>query len=298
VITTRLRRLAGPAGLCLLVAAAGAAEPNADDANRPRPPTGRKLSVPQIVRWTNYVSYYQGDDGRAKVRMTIVDAQERRRHREFTILRWDQPSPPDANGEPNTDRAPFCGDQKFYVYFRRPADVNKTAFLVWKHLDRQDDRWLYSPALDLVNRIAASDKRTSFVGSHFFYEDVSGRSINDDRHELLEEASNQTYYVLKNTPKDPSTVEFAYYKMWIHRKTFLVVQTSYYTKDDKEYRRYNALKVRHIQGYPTVVKSRMSDLASGGWTELTYDEVRYDVGIPEAVFAERYLRKPPFKHLE
>ncbi len=26
--------------------------------------------------------------------------------------------------------------------------------LVWKHQDRDDDRWLYLPALDLVKRIA------------------------------------------------------------------------------------------------------------------------------------------------
>jgi len=48
------------------------------------------------------------------------------------------------------------GDQKFYVYFLEPADVRKMVYMVWKHTDRDDDRWLYLPALDLVKRIAAS----------------------------------------------------------------------------------------------------------------------------------------------
>ena len=78
------------------------------------------------------------------------------------------------------------GDQQFYVYFKAPADVSETTFLVWKHPQAEDDRWLYLPALDLVRRIAASDERTSFVGSHFFYEDVSGRSPLEDEHELIE----------------------------------------------------------------------------------------------------------------
>ena len=73
--------------------------------------------------------------------------------------------------------------------------------MVWKHLDKDDDRWLYLPALDVQKRIAATDKRTSFVGSHFFYEDVSGRRLSDDRHELVE--VTDTYYVMKNTPKEP-----------------------------------------------------------------------------------------------
>ena len=136
-----------------------------------------ELTVDQIVANTNRVSYYQGADGRAQVSMTIVDDQGRERKREMTILRRDEPdkagaAEPGKDGvaaEPARDAAAdsFCGNQKFYVYFHRPADVNKMAFMVWKNLDKDDDRWLYLPALDLVKRISSADKRTSFVGSHF-----------------------------------------------------------------------------------------------------------------------------------
>ena len=100
--------------------------------------------------------------------------------------------------------------------------------MVWKHIKADDDRWLYLPALDLVKRIAASDERTSFVGSDFFYEDVSGRGLDEDVHELLETSDN--YFVIKNTPKRPDDVEFSYYKMWIHKKTFLPIKTEYFDK--------------------------------------------------------------------
>ena len=149
--------------------------------------------VQQIVDKASTAAYYQGEDGRSKVHMSIKDAQGRERTRDFVILRKDIG---------NVDN----GEQRFYVFFERPADVNKTSFLVWKQPHAADDRWLYLPALDLVKRIAASDKRTSFVGSDFFYEDVSGRTITDDTHEFVEETD--TFYVLKNTPKDPQSVEF------------------------------------------------------------------------------------------
>lgn len=261
----------------------------------------KALSVEQIVDRTNYVSYYQGTDGRAQVKMTITDAQDRVREREMTILRWDQPAPEGKTEGSKGDKAKagedsrFCGEQKFYVYFHRPADVNKMAFLVWKHLDSDDDRWLYLPALDLVKRIAGGDKRTSFVGSHFYYEDVSGRNISDDKHELVE--TTDTYYVLKNTPKDPKSVEFDHFTMWVHKGTFIVVKTEYYDKQGKKYRVYEAKEVKTIQGYPTVTKARMSDLRSKGHTDLEYEDVKYDLGVPENIFSERYLRRAPKKHL-
>lgn len=248
-------------------------------------------SLETIVDNTNRVAYYQGKDGRANVSMTITDSQGRTRERKFTILRWD--APPPGEGDEADDR--YCGDQKMYVYFERPADVRKMAFMVWKHVDKDDDRWLYLPEMDLVKRIAATDKRTSFVGSDFFYEDVSGRRIDDDTHELVETTDN--YYVLKNTPKDPKSVEFSHFKMWIHRKTFIPVKTEYYDKNNEKYRMYEALTVDTVQEYPTVTKARMKDLRTKSETVLEYADVQYNVGVPEDVFEERYLRRAPREYL-
>ncbi len=258
--------------------------------------TTKPLTVDQIVARTNLTAYYQGADGRARVQMQIVSATGQKRNREFTILRWDEPNPKTPK-ETLAQKAKdtYCGQQKMYVYFHRPADVNKMAFMVWKHIKGDDDRWLYLPALDLVKRIAATDKRTSFVGSNFFYEDVSGRNINEDKHELIKTTKN--YYVLKNTPKNPKTVEFSYYIMWIYKKNFVVVETDYYNKQGKKYRSYRALKVETIQGYPTVTRAIMSDLQNGGYTTLSYSDVKYNLNIPESIFKERYLRKPPRKYL-
>jgi hypothetical protein len=181
------------------------------------------------------------------------------------------------------------------VYFHRPADVNKMAFLVHKHVGDDDDRWLYLPALSLVKRISSADKRTSFVGSHYYYEDVSGRGTKEDTHELVE--TTDEYYVVKSTPKDSTYVEFAYFKTWIHKNTFLVIQTSYYDADDKEYRQYKAENYEEIQGYHTINRARMSDLQSGGHTFIDYTNVEYDVGVEEDIFTERYLKRPPYKYL-
>lgn len=244
-------------------------------------------NVDEIVVKSNHAAYYKDRDGSARVSMTIKDSLERIRNRQFAILRRDDP----GSGQ-NDD---YCGDQKYYVYFYLPADVNKMVFMVWKHLNADDDRWLYLPALDLVKRISAKEKRTSFVGSDFFYEDVSGRNINDDVHVL--EKEDDTFFVLKNTPKNPDSVEFSYYRAWIHKQTYLAIKVEYVDKQGKKYREYEALKVDTIQGNPTVIKSVMKDLRTGSSTLLEYTHVRYNVSLPEEIFTERYLRRPPMKFL-
>lgn len=249
--------------------------------------------VNYIVNRANRVAYYQAADGKARINMTIFDSQGRTRERRLTILRWDQPNPIESQDKAKADE--YCEGQKIYAYFDRPADVNKTVFLVWKNIVRDDDRWMYLPALDLVKRISSTDKRTSFVGSNYYYEDVSGRSINDDVHELVK--TTDDYYVLKNTPKDTDLVEFGYFEMWIHKASFIVVKTDYYDKENKKYRTYEALQVDNIQGFPTVLKSKMTDLRTGGYTILEYSKVKYNIGIPEDIFTERYLRRPPRKFL-
>ncbi|GAB4259954.1 MAG: outer membrane lipoprotein-sorting protein [Deferrisomatales bacterium] len=244
------------------------------------PPGAPALTVDEIVQKANLASYYAGDDGTARAQMVISDRSGRTREREFTILRKDK-----EDG----------GEQYYYVYFHRPGDVRKTVFLVHKHVDRDDDRWLYLPALDLVKRIAASDKRTSFVGSHFFYEDVSGRSPAEDTHTLREETAEA--YVLDNVPKDPQGVEFTRYLVWIDKKTFLPMKADYFDARGEVYRRMEVLEVREIQGIPTVTRARMSDLRTGGSTEMRFEKVQYNEGISEEVFTERYLRRPPRKYV-
>jgi outer membrane lipoprotein-sorting protein len=237
--------------------------------------------VMDIVKKAIHVSYYQGEDAKARVDMRIIDRQGRERTRSMIILRK------------NTSKNDST--QKYYVFFKSPSDIKKTVFMAWKNSDHDDDRWLYLPALDLVKRIAASDERTSFVGSHFFYEDVSGRGIDEDAHELVEESDK--YYVIKSTPKHPELVEFIHFKNWVDKKTFLPMKAEYFNTNNVLYRTYTIKKVSIIDSYPTVIDVQMEDNLTGGKTILNYSAIKYTLGLPEDIFSERYLRRPAKKYL-
>ena len=237
--------------------------------------------VMDIVAKANHMAYYQGQDGKAQVQMAITDQQGRERNKEFTILRKDL-------SDKDTE-------QNFYVYFHRPADERGTVFMVWKHIGSDDDRWLYLPALDVTKRIAASDERTSFVGSDFYYEDVSGRGIQEDTHELSK--VTDTYYVVTSRPKNPDLVEFDHYVTYVHKDSFIPVRTQYFRQDGSTYREMTVMQVQDIQGFTTITQQRMEDLESGSKTVITYESVEYNLDLPKEIFTERYLRRAPRRYL-
>lgn len=238
------------------------------------------LNADEIMEKANRAHYYAANDGRALIEMEITDSSGRKRNREMVILRKDV-----EDG----------GAQKYFVYFLKPADVEKMVFMVWKQAKGDDDRWLYVPAIDLVKRIASSDKRSSFAGGEFTYEDVSGRRTSDDAHELVgeEEYKGRKVYVVKNTPKDVDVVEFAHYVIKIDKETFLPVRGEYFDKKGKLYRVMESEESSVIDNVPTVTKTKAENFETGLKTTIVIKDVKYNSGLKEAIFTERYLRKPP-----
>ena len=234
--------------------------------------------VESIVAKANLAAYYQGNDGKAKVHMLITDKKGQTREREFVILRKDQ-----SDG----------GDQHFYVYFNKPSDIRRMAYLVHKYTggNRDDDRWFFLPALSLVKRIAAGDKRTSFVGSDFLYEDVSGRGLAEDTHELVQ--TTDQYYLIQNTPKKPDSVEFSHFTVTIDKTSFMPMKMEYFDKAGTLYRVIESKNVETIQDLPTVTQSEVRDLKTGSTTTMTFSNVTYNLNLTDEIFTERYLQRPP-----
>ncbi len=212
--------------------------------------------------------------------MTLLTKGGQQRLRELTMLR--------KNGPEET--------QKFFLYFHSPADVRGTALMVYKYPLKDDDRWLFIPAINLVNRIAARDSRSSFVGSDFTYEDVSGRDVSADTHRLLREeklgeGAGRDVYVVESVPK--TAAEYARKLSWIDKSTFLPLKEEYYDVQGALYKVFTADQVEEVQGFPTAVRRTMVNVKSGHRTEVTFENVRYALGLEEGLFTERSLRKPP-----
>lgn len=236
------------------------------------------LSASEVVARSQEAFLAAGDDMSARVTMRLINKAGRERVREMTMLRKDLAG----------------GDQKYFIYFHRPGDVRDMTFMVWKYAGRADDRWLFVPAISLVRRIAANDSRSSFVGSDFTYEDVSGRDVGADTHQLrpAETLNGASCYVVESVPKDADS-EYRRKVSWIDTTSFLSLKEEYYDRRGELYRVYTADAISDVDGFPTVTERTMTDLAKEHRTEVVLESVAYDVGLEEELFSERSLRRPP-----
>ncbi|MDD4013222.1 MAG: outer membrane lipoprotein-sorting protein, partial [Candidatus Omnitrophica bacterium] len=75
-------------------------------------------------------------------------------------------------------------------------------------------------------------------------------------------------------------------------------RSDYYDKSGKLYKTIEAIEVKDVQGYPTVVKMKASDLNAGSNTVSDFTDITYDVGLTDDIFTERYLRRPPVKFIK
>ncbi|MBI4547162.1 MAG: outer membrane lipoprotein-sorting protein [Ignavibacteriae bacterium] len=239
----------------------------------------------EVVKKSQAAFLYAGKDFKARVMMTLISKGGQKRVREMTMLRKNY-------GE-------VGGSQKYFIYFFQPADVRDMAFMVNKYPAKDDDRWLFVLAINMVRRIAARDKSSSFVGSDFTYEDVSGRDLEDDTHAIVKEEKLGTNdcYVVKSTPK-AADVDYSYKISWIDKIHFLPVKEEYYDKKGELYKVFTADEITDIKGLPTITKRTMKNLQSGHTTEVIFAKTDYNIGIEDNLFSERYLRQPPKKWIE
>ncbi|MFQ5599415.1 MAG: outer membrane lipoprotein-sorting protein [Candidatus Krumholzibacteriia bacterium] len=224
--------------------------------------------------------YYAGDDMRARISMVLVNPQGKQRVRALTMLRKDF----------GTE-----GNQRYFIFFHAPADVKGTTFMVWKNPAKEDNRWIFIPSINLVRRIAASDKRSSFVGSDFTYEDISGRGLDDENHRLRgsEVLNGRPCFVLESTPR--ASADYVRRVSWIDKERWVPLREEYFDVRGEEVRVFTANEVEEIDGYWTVTKRTMANIQTGHRTEVTFENVAYNVGFKDGLFTERYLRQPPRK---
>jgi hypothetical protein len=243
------------------------------------------MTADEIMKKSQAAFLYPGADLKARVMMKLISKGGQERVREMMMLRKNY-------GQPG-------GEQKYFMYFFQPADVRNMTFMVYKYPGKDADRWLFVPAINMVRRIAAQDKRSSFVGSDFTYEDISGRNLEDDTHAVVKEEkiSDHDCTVVKSTPK-ASEMEYSYKLSWIDKTTYLPVKEEYYDKKGELYRVFNADEIKDVKGHPTITKRSMKNLLSGHMTEVSFLKADYNVGIEDSLFTERYLKQPPKRWIE
>lgn len=177
------------------------------------------------------------------------------------------------------------------IRFVTPSEVAGTGLLSLDHPGDASDQWLYLPGLDRVRRIASNRKGGRFVGSDFYYEDLSDREPSMDHHKLLGEdkVGNVTCTLLESTPVDKSNSVYSKRVGCIHPELLIPLRIDFYARGKEPVKRLQASRIRKVQDYWTIYQSTMIDLQKDHRTHLITTDLVYDQGLPDNMFTQRGL---------
>jgi Outer membrane lipoprotein-sorting protein len=276
---SRSRRVFGLAALVALVAACGllaTAAPRAQPAAAPAEGSADWVAARIDARDT-------GRDSRLAMTMRLADRQGRIRERTLVIT---------------TLAAAGTRGDRVLVRFLGPADIRGTGFLVWEHALKDDERFLYLPALGRVRRIAGAEAQESFVGSDLSYEDIGGRKLTDYTYRMVEataawtdaQGASHPAWRIESLAKDAGA-RYPRVQSLVRKDAFVIVEAQVFNRRGEREKQYTVSRLERPGGIWTVMDATMANEATRTRTTLVVTAARYNTGLTEDAFSRRELEQ-------
>jgi len=181
---------------------------------------------------------------------------------------------------------------KSLMEFKTPLDVKGTKFLTHEKIEKNNNQWLYLPALKRIKRITSKNKSGSFMGSEFSYEDISSREPSKYTYatELLEEKINdKDVYKYERYPKDKNS---GYLKqvVYVDKNRFVVLKIEFFDKKKELLKTATYSGYKKIKNTYRVTKMLMTNHQNYKATTLEYIEDNIHLNLDEKLFSKRYLK--------
>jgi len=234
-----------------------------------------KLSGLQIIQ--NVYNRSVGEDQTAELTMKLINSRGDKRVRKIKqFVKY------------------FGNDEKKIMFFISPADVRNTSFMSWSYDEegKDDDQWIYLPALKRVKRISSDSKSDYFMGSDFTYDDLGDRHPTEDTHKLLreEKVDGKNCYVVESIPREE---EYMYSRTvtWVIKDKWIGLKKEFYDEDGELLKTLTVKKYEKIIDYWTILSSEMFNVQKDHTTKMELANVKLDTGIPTNKFTERMMKR-------
>lgn len=224
----------------------------------------------------------EGDHRTADMEMVLIDKRGKERLRKLATFTKEMG--PDTYG---------------LMFFIQPADVKDTAFLTYDYDDtnRDDDQWLYLPALRKTKRIASADKSGSFMGSDLNYSDMTDRELENYDYQLKKEMAVRGHkvWLIESIPRNQKVIdETGYTKslLFVRQDNYVVVRGVNWVKN-KNYLKYmDVVELKQIDGI--WVGTEMHVFKKQGKkmlhkTILRWKNIQFNQGLEDELFTTRRM---------
>lgn len=222
------------------------------------------------------------DDEQVEIEMQLINKRGQKRERRVSwVLKNDAQR-----------------NQKGLIRFSAPADVRGTALLSIENADREDDQWLYLPALRKSRRISASNKSDSFVGSDFAYEDLGAEDIDQHDYRLLREDTldGTPVYVVEATPNNEQRKKESGYSkrhIFVRKDNAAIARIDFYDRQQEMLKVLQSHDIRQVPSTKTWRAQRveMANQKTGHTTVIVYGQFVINKGISDDTFTIRELER-------
>ncbi len=223
-----------------------------------------------------------GDDLVQKIYQKLIDKRGNIRERYMISFRKD-----------------YGKDNKAISYFLEPSNIRDTALLTYDYdgSAKDDDQWLYLPALKKVRRISSSDRGDYFMGTDFTFEDIKQTPELEDYNWKLvgsESVDGHECWVVEGEPKnDELKKNLGYSKTlgYVRKDVDMTIRTDYWDRKGQELKHFNIAELKQIDGIWTATKMTMENIQTGHRTEMEFSEQKYNSGLSDRTFSERMLKR-------
>jgi outer membrane lipoprotein-sorting protein len=185
------------------------------------------------------------------------------------------------------------GDKSLSI-FDNPKDLKGTAFLTFSHKVRDDDQWLYLPALKRVKRISSRNKSGSFMGSEFAYEDISSQEVEKYTYKWIRDEvhDGQECFVIERYPVDKKNSGYTRQVTWTDKSEYRTLKVDFYD------RKNSLLKTLTFKGYQKYLDTywrpdemNMVNHQNGKSTKLVLSNYKFRVGLKDRDFNKASLKR-------
>ena len=195
----------------------------------------------------------------------------------------------------------FGEDTYRLIFFESPADVRNTGFLTYDYDqdDKDDDQYMFLPALKKTKRIAGSDKSGSFMGSDMNYSDMTKPDLDDYNYKYLKEANvrGSKCWIVIVEPKNKDVEEESGYSkraVWVTQDSHLMIRSKSWVSGKKEvkfFEFYDPIKIDNVWFIQKVQVKRKLGEKTLHSTALSYNNIKLNQNLNEDLFTRRRLEK-------
>lgn len=225
------------------------------------------------------------DGSEAAIKMTITDADGKKRVRELTMA----------------SKVYDDGATEKRVYrFSSPTDVKGMGILVFDYANKPDDLWIYLPALRKVRRVVNSETSKAFMGSEFSYGDLNIPALGDYNYTLVKEENmgGENCYVIDVVPKTDAVKNAEGYSkktLWISKTKYTAQKGIYYDlagKPLKELKCSDNVLLDPAKKRYRSKRMEMKNLQTNRVSVFETSKVEFTPQTKDEYFTERYLQRP------